>query len=369
MRVTALHFTTHVTGLSPTQRYALDRMRPVLASAPPASVPRIGVRAITGFLDFLEEKGVDADALLKDLELSRALFGCIDGSLPLPSFVEMFERASKESGDDCFGAHFALRYPLKYTGLAGHVTVHAPTVGDGCKAFARYYSLLADSSLITCVVVGEQAKLSYCVTDASIAPRRQDAECMVVVLLSWLRDNLGTEFAPDEVWFEHPEPAGVAELSRIFRSRAPLRFGRPENALLFPRAHLQTKVQAADDELHQLLKARVEELLRQKELVPGLVASVRSTICSTLDDSLPTLETVAAQLKLGPRTLQRRLREAGRSFQQVLEEARHELALRHLANQELSVTDVALRLGYADATAFNRAFRRWTGTAPSAHRR
>src|SRR5947207_5449365 len=111
-------------------------MRPMFASAAPASVPRIGVRAITGFLDFLEEKGVDADGLLQELELSRALFGCIEGSLPLARFIEMFERASRESGDDCFGAHFALRYPLQYTGLAGHVTLHAPTVGDGCKAFA-----------------------------------------------------------------------------------------------------------------------------------------------------------------------------------------------------------------------------------------
>jgi AraC-like DNA-binding protein len=342
-------------------------MRPALASAASGPVPQIGVRAITGFLEFLEEQGVDADALLQELSLSRALFGCIDGRLPLERFIEMFERASRESGDDCFGAHFALRYPLQYTGLAGHVTAHAPTVGDGCKAFARYYSLLADSSLITSVVVGAQAKLSYQVTDPKIVPRRQDAECMVVVLLSWLRDNLGAQFSPDEVWFEHAEPPGVAELSRIFGAR--LRFEQPENALLFPRQHLSAKVRSADDELHQLLKARVEELLREKALAPGLVASVRDTICSTLDDSQPTLETVAAHLKLGPRTLQRRLRQAGRSFQRVLEEARHDLALRHLADPRLTVTDVALRLGYADATAFNRAFRRWTGTAPSAHRR
>jgi AraC-like DNA-binding protein len=341
----------------------------MLASARPAPVPRIGVRAITGFLDFLEEKGVDADALLKELELSRALFGCIDGTLPLQRFVELFERASRESGDDCFGAHFALRYPLQYTGLAGHVTLHAPTVGDGCRAFARYYSLVADSSSITSVVIGEQAKLSYQLTDGAIAPRRQDAECMVVVLLSWLRDNLGAGFSPDEVWFEHAAPTGVDELSRIFGRQVRLRFGQAENALLFPRAHLDAKVRAADDELHQLLKLRVEELLRQKEHVPNLIASVRDTICSTLDDSQPTLESVAAQLELGPRTLQRRLREAGRTFHQVLDEARHDLALRHLANPKLTVTDVALRLGYADVTAFNRAFRRWTGTAPSAHRR
>ena len=344
-------------------------MRPVLAAAPTPEVPRIGVRAITGFLEFLEEKGVDADALLKDLQLSRALFGCLEGSLPLQRFVEMFERASRESGDDCFGAHFALRYPLQYTGLAGHVTLHAPTVGDGCTAFARYYSLVADCSRVTLAIVGEQAKFSYQVTDATIAPRRQDAECMVAILLSWLRDNLGADFSPDEVWFEHAQPAGVAELSRIFAARSPLRFDQPENALLFPRVHLEAKVRAADDELHQLLKARVEELLRKKEHVPGLIASVRDTICSTLDESLPTLESVAELLKLGPRTLQRRLREAGRTFHQVLEEARHDLALRHLANQDLTVTDVALRLGYADASAFNRAFRRWTGTAPSAHRR
>jgi AraC-like DNA-binding protein len=132
---------------------------------------------------------------------------------------------------------------------------------------------------------------------------------------------------------------------------------------------LDAKVRTADSELHQLLKGRVEELLRQKAAKPALITSVRDKICSILDDSQPTLENVAAQLQLGPRTLQRRLRKSGRSFHQVLEEARHDLALRHLADPKLTVTDVALRLGYADVTAFNRAFRRWTGTAPSAHRR
>jgi AraC-like DNA-binding protein len=343
-------------------------MRPELTTAGSGSAPHISVRAITGFLDFLEEKGVDAEALLTELELSRALFGRTDGRLPLQRFVELFERASRASGDDCFGAHFALRYPLQYAGLAGHVTLHAPTVGDGCKALARYYSLLADSSSITLVIEAERAKLSYQVTDASITSRRQDAECMLVVLLSWLRGNLGADFAPEEVWFEHAMPVGVAELSRIFGEHVLLRFDQPGNTLLFPRAHLDAKVRTADSELHQLLKGRVEELLRQKAREPPLITSVRDKICSTLDDSQPTLESVAAQLQLGPRTLQRRLRESGRSFHEVLEEARHGLALRHLADPKLTVTDVALRLGYADVTAFNRAFRRWTGTAPSAHR-
>jgi AraC-like DNA-binding protein len=349
------------------ERYASAVMSSALATATVSASPQIGVRAITGFLEFFQQKGGDPDALLRELGLSRALFADPEGRLPLAAFVALFERASERSRDDCFGAHFALCYPLQYTGLAGHVTRHAPTLGIGCRAIARYYSLLADSSRISSVIWGDQAKLSYQVTDASIRPRRQDAECMMAVLLAWLRETLGTEFSPDEVWFEHAEPAGAAELASIFR--APLRFEQTENALLFPRAHLAAKVRSADDELHQLLKARVEELMRQKMLVPGLVASVRETICATLDDSLPTLDTVAARLTLGPRTLQRRLREVGQSFQQVFEEARHDLALRYLANPELSVTDVAMRLGYADATAFNRAFRRWTGSAPSSHRR
>lgn len=344
-------------------------MSHALATANAPSAPRIGVRAITGFLEFLEQKGCNADAFLQARGMSRDLFADPEGDLLLATFVDLFELASDESGDDCFGAHFALCYPLQYTGLAGHVTRHCPTVGAGCQAIARYYSLLADSSRIDSSLAGEQVKLSYRVTDTSIWPRRQDAECMIAVLLGWLRETLGAEFCPDEVWFEHARPSGAAELSRSFG--APLRFEQTDNALLFPRRHLQTKLRSADDELHQLLTARVEELMRQKSFAPDLVKAVRDAVRGTLeqDDGSPTLQSISSRLQLGPRTLQRRLRDAGQSFQQVLESCRHDLALRYLSDRRLSVTEVAMRLRYADVTAFNRAFRRWTGSVPSFYRR
>jgi AraC-like DNA-binding protein len=327
----------------------------------------IGARAATGLLPYLAEAGCEAEPLLQACELEGADLADPEAVLPLRHFVQLLELAARSSGDDCFGAHYAARYPIRNTGLAGYATIGSATLGSGCHAVARYYALLADATDLTLSTHGPRARLAYTLTDSTIWPRRQDAECMLTVLLGFLRDVLGPAWAPDEVWFEHGRPVGAKELARIYK--AVIHFDMPCNALFFPRSLLARPLPTEHRDLAHLLEPYLEQLLRQKNESCALDRAVLLHIRESLSLQPASLEQTARQQGIGARTLQRRLRDQGKTFQKLVDQARHESSLAYLADRSLSIGEVACKLGYADVTAFNRAFRRWTDQAPSHYRR
>src|SRR5262245_58421573 len=147
-------------------------------------------------------------------------------------------------------------------------------------------------------------------------------------------------------------------------------------ALVDPDGRLSRALEArrwqarAEPALAQLLD---QQLAAQLAALPAEEASfldrIRSALFAELDRGEPTLEAIAARLRMSPRTLQRRLREEGSSLSAVLDRLRAELALRYLGEPRTSIGEVAFRLGFSDPTTFHRAFRRWTGQTPAEYRR
>ncbi|HEY6878845.1 MAG TPA: AraC family transcriptional regulator ligand-binding domain-containing protein, partial [Polyangiales bacterium] len=294
--------------------------------------PSISGRAAIGLLGFVEELGVEAEPLLGKAQLTRAQVEDASGWLPLHRFVYLLELAARASQDDCFGAHFAARYPLHHTGLAGYVTVNASTIGKGCRALARYYAVLADASEIALRAQGTRVCLSYGVLDDSVWPRRHDAEAMIGILLAWLRQTLGPSWAPDEVCFEHARPRGAGELERLFKAR--IRFDSAHNGLWFPRALLERAMEPVHADLGSLIEPYLEQLLAKKRSSEDLREHVVATMRRSLD--APSLRGVARTQGVSQRTLQRRLRKHGASFHALLERTRHESSIALLGDGTLS---------------------------------
>ena len=106
------------------------------------------------------------------------------------------------------------------------------------------------------------------------------------------------------------------------------------------------------------------------DAVPNaLVAQVRRTVAACIKEGNPDLRRVAGSLKLGPRTLQRRLHKCGVDFKKLTNEVRCQLAMSYLKDGTRTLTEIALLLGYSEVSAFNRAFKHWTNETPLAYRR
>jgi AraC-like DNA-binding protein len=177
---------------------------------------------------------------------------------------------------------------------------------------------------------------------------------------------VGSQWAPLEVRFAHEAPEQISEHLRIFR--APVLFGYPANAFVIEREFLERQIPAADQRLYQIMKRYLERVLAEIPQEDGVLASVRRAIAESMREGDPNLTRVAKKMAMSPRTLQRQLKEQGMEFKQLVHDTRRRFALNYLRSRRNTLTEIAFLLGYSEASAFNRAFKRWTGSTPLAYR-
>jgi AraC-like DNA-binding protein len=229
--------------------------------------------------------------------------------------------------------------------------------------FERVFHDVKSSKLI---LDGDEARLVHDTTGSLPLPRHA-AEFGMAWVVMLARRTTGEAIIPRDVLFAHPAPGPIDEHRRLFGIEP--RFGAAANAVHLRVEDLARPHRAADPALADVLASHARHLLERLPDSSDLTAQVRRAIHDGLTAGDAALATIARALELSPRTLQRQLRGEGQSFRALLDEVRRELAPRYLRESRFSVAEVAFALGFADQTAFHRAFVRWTGEPPGAFRR
>ena len=136
-------------------------------------------------------------------------------------------------------------------------------------------------------------------------------------------------------------------------------------ALRFDDEALDAPASHHDPQLFRILESHAQKVLAETPVTASLRERVRREVIQRLREGEPGVADIAQALATSERSLQRKLQSEGVSFRDVVDEARHKLAVVYLGDRNLSMTDVACLLGYSEAAAFTRAFKRWTGRVPS----
>lgn len=215
---------------------------------------------------------------------------------------------------------------------------------------------------------GQDARLvlNFAGLDADTVPRPWFSETMFAAILKF-----GRVLKQQGDWmrllsFRHAAPS-YAEIYQPF-FQLPVKFGQPRYALEFERRLLDLPLDGGFPALHAQARQRVEQRLKQLPRRGGLVASIEQAF-----ERKPALlgqgvESIAAELDLHPRTLQRRLRDEGESYAELWDRVRYRIALQQLSDPQLAIEDISERLGFSDRRSFTRAFTRWSGVTPSDYR-
>jgi AraC-like DNA-binding protein len=191
-------------------------------------------------------------------------------------------------------------------------------------------------------------------------------DCFITTVVSTLRRLTGADVIPIAVSLRRATPADRSAWRRALRIEP--RYGQARNELLLSEALLSAPLRGADPGLAAVLRTHLDSMLAARPANGDLVDVVRDRIERGLECGVPDLERVAKALGLGPRNLQRQLHARGLRFQQLVDATRRDLALRRVADGDGSFAAIAVELGFSEVSAFYRAFRRWTGTTPAAHR-
>ena len=172
---------------------------------------------------------------------------------------------------------------------------------------------------------------------------------------------------PDAVSLAHAAPANFSGHVDYFGVTPT--FCAHHNEIRFDASVLHQEVGDADRSSLPAVDGELHEIVRSDSEEESWISTLRVQVASRLCDGYPRLSDVAPDLGLSTRSLQRRLGARGLSYRDLVQDARHSLAMRYLEESETDLTEIAFLLGYADLSAFSRAFHRWTATSPGALRR
>jgi AraC-like DNA-binding protein len=317
-------------------------------------------------LDAALERGVPLGALAAAAGLAPGALDPVPEHLPTSRYIALLEAGARLAHDPHFGLHVGEKVrPATYSAY-GMVLLACSSFGHAMELTQRYESLAHDLGRSVLAIEGPHALYAW-VSSYPDANRHlaESVYAGIRVFGSWMA---GRPLMPHAIRFRHPDPDhGHDEYLRVL-GVAPT-FGAPENCAAFDAALLGMPVPNADTSLYTVLRQHAERLLDQRVREgDGVVARVTRALLQRLPDGQARLAPVAAELGLSARTLQRKLADAGSTFQQVLDAVRFGLAQDYLCRRELGLADIAYLLGFQDQSAFTHAFREWSGVNPGAWR-
>jgi AraC-like DNA-binding protein len=330
---------------------------------PGAATVRVGV--VAAIPEVLIELGVDPAEVLGEVGIDPKLFDDPNQLISHAARGRLIRHCAARTGCAHFGLLVGQRAGLRSLGLLGLLAKYESDVGAALRNLVRFLHLHGRGAGVTLTVDGETARLTYDMHEPGIEATDQIGDGALAILFNILRALCGPEWRPVAVDFAHRRPPDIRPFQRFFG--APLQFDEEHHALEFAADWLRHPLSEADPELRVLLLERADALAQGHR--EDFRAQVRAILHPALLVGRCPADRVATLLALHVRTLHRRLRAEGTSFRVLADEVRHEIARQLLGDTALGVAEVATALGYADASAFRRAFRRWTATTPSQWRR
>ena len=325
---------------------------------PPHTPATQRVGALARIPRLLRENGADPAAVLAHAGLAADVLDDVEARIPYRAIGRMLAEAARATGLPHFGLLVGAEWTPESLGPTGQVMRHCETVGDAVRMLSIYQRLNSDGGTAFVIERADGAVMGYAIYESGVEGVPQIYDVVMALAYRLITELLGTPWRPREVTFARSQPADPEPYRELFR--APLRFDRPHTALHLPGGLLDQPIPGADPNTHKLLLAQLEAAT-----APHLILGLRRALRLLLLHGNSSGDDVAHALDLHRRTLNRRLKAQGTTFQAILDDVRREVAMQLLRDTGVALDDVALATGYADPSTFVRAFRRWSGTTPA----
>lgn len=289
------------------------------------------------------------------------------GDLPLGDFVASLEAAGRAARPSvlAWSAGLAAREPFGED--VGRAVLGCRSLGTALYWICQYFPLLQDASSLRLDVDETWTTLSYKILDPGIWPRHEDAMYTLGIFAGLVKRAAPDAWSQVQVTVEAEAEQVDADLAAV--TRAGVVYGGNGNGLRFPTSIINAPLNLAPPAEPALLKKLTARLSEKNRATP-VAERTRQVIYERMNDGRVSQDEIARELGISGRTLRRRLAEEEQSFQMVLDECRMAFAaLEFRTRKRLSLSDMALRLGYSEHSTFSRAFARWSGMAPQEYRR
>lgn len=309
----------------------------------------------------LAERGLDADKVARDAGIDPATLHDPNARIPLDPATRFWAGAVRAvDGDTAFGLDVAMKLNPTALHAVGFAWFASASLREAFRRLVRYFHVVTSVDEVEIRAEAGRTWIVFNTEEGFTLPRSYDARMASLVRLC--RAIAGPGFTPAAVRLRHVWKDSAGRM-RAFYGVDP-EFGANEYAIAIAEADLDRPLPSGNAELALSAENIASEYLARhaKDDVP---AQARRALIELLPSGGVNRATIAQKLLLSERTLQRRLADQGYSFASLLDSLRQELAQDYLRTGTHSINEIAYLLGFAEIASFTRAFRRWTGLAPS----
>lgn len=313
----------------------------------------------------LESYGLDPDAVFRQAGLDPRKLYDPNARYRDKNIYRLWQLALQKTRDPCLGFRVASFWHPSAAHALGYAWLASATLKDALERTVRYFRMMTDKERLYLEESPEEYRLIIENPASDHPTADEDLDASFAALVSLCRMCLGESFRPRRITMRRPTPTDHEPYAEHFR--APIQFSGNEDSVCFDRADVVAPLPTANAEVARANEKIVQDYLARFDR-SSVAMQVRARLTEQLSSGHATQESVADSLHMSLRSLQRRLKDEGASYKDLLEETRRELAAHYMAESHLSINEITYLLGFSEPSNFSRAFRRWTGKSPSAYR-
>jgi AraC-like DNA-binding protein len=312
-------------------------------------------------LERLTALGVDVPRLLRHAGLLPSRFQAPRVRLTPHEFFAFWRAVEAVDGRRELGLRLGAEALPHQFDVASLAALHSPTLGEGLERLARYKRIVCGEQVLIERAEGEACIRFHWVHVEEALPLML-VDVAFTAILALARRGLGSALAPRRVELARHE-ADAALLRHHFGCA--VRFDAPVDRLVLEASALERPFLTHNADLLALMVPGLEAQLREHLTSRSLVDDAKALLGRCMSGARPSVESLAQEMRLSRRTLQRRLEEQGTTYQQLLDAVRRDTACRLLRHTGLDTAEIAFLLGFEELNSFSRAFQAWEGTTPA----
>lgn len=317
-----------------------------------------------GLLNFAISRGASEASLAADADIALDMLSDQDNRVPFPNYVRLMRAAKRACSDPALALHYGAIDDFAQISVVGLIGEASENMIEAFQQLNRYGKLVIEVNYDggdRFQIVREEGELLMC----DVRPNPNDfhelTESTFARMVCGVR-RFSPEPIVQRIYVTHERPDYAVEYDRVFG--IPVVFGAKRNALSMSDAWLTLRLALQPRYVFGILTEHADGLLQSLENSKTLRGRIESLLMPVLHKGNFSADAVSQSLGISRQTMFRRLKGEGTTFEKVLDELRHRMALHYLNGKKVSVSETAYLVGFSEAAAFSRAFKRWTGKSP-----
>lgn len=323
------------------------------------------VSMIYPIMKTIVQKGFDFERFCERVSFDASLLQDAEARIHETELMRLMNEAAQYTDDDYFGLNQGRLTDIADMGILGYVMLHSATIADALQAYRRYHVILCSGYNLDWEELGEDVCLRFYYPDSSRISRHC-MEDMISSLYHLIVRMSNRAVAVREIRFAHAGPADLGPYLDVFGVEP--RFGGKDNYIRLGKEVLHDPILYSDPGLRKSFESIAEQI--RSRLLGGTEFSDRvfRWILQSMPASFPTVQQTAAAFNMSTRSLQAKLKEENTSYNLLSAKVRKELAMEYLNKREHAIGEIAYLLHYSEPSAFQAAFKKWTGLTPGEYR-